>query len=59
MKNAKAIKRSIVVAQLGVSGYRLERATNFLDIPVGKTLTRVEVEHLISENISVTIQRNR
>ena len=59
MKNAKAIKRSIVVVQLGVSGYRLERATNFLDIPVGKTLTRVEVEHLISENISVTIQRNR
>lgn len=58
-KKTVEIRRSIVVAQLGTTGYRLERATNFLDIPVGRVLSRDAVEELIANKVSVTVQRNR
>lgn len=52
-------RRSIVVVQLGTSGYRIESATNFLDVPVGKTISRYDVEQLIATKVSVTIKRNK
>ncbi len=51
-------KQSLFVVQAGV-GYRTERATNFLDIRMGVTITREKVEQLIAEGVTVTVSKNK
>jgi hypothetical protein len=54
----ESVTRSIVLTQAG-DKYRTERATNFLDIRMGMSLEKAEVEKMIADGIRITVQRNK
>lgn len=55
----KEPRRSVVAAQIGDQGFRIERVTNFLDLKVGIVISREQAASLIAQGINFTVCRNK
>jgi hypothetical protein len=56
---ASRVRKSMLVTQIGEAGFRIERTTNLLDIKVGKTLPRDEIEKYMADGITINVTRNK
>ena len=59
-RNQTVIATQIGLPSMGrISNYRVTRTTNFLEIAVGTTLTKTDLQRLIDRGINVSIQINK
>ncbi len=56
---ASRVRKSVVLAQVGTAGYRVEKTTNFLDLRMNIIIQKSEVEKLIADGVTVHVTRNK
>lgn len=52
-------RKTVLAAQIGEKGFRIERTTNFLGLRVGSLIDRDEAEKLIEQGIVFSVCRNK
>jgi hypothetical protein len=52
-------RKAVYVTQIGDSGYRVDKVTNILDQPTGKTVKMADLKEFLDKGVSVHISRNK
>lgn len=52
-------RKSVFVTQIGESGFRVERTTNFLEQKCGVSVSRDDLKKFLTDGIFVTVARNK